>query len=400
MNLVDRVILEWSYKTTKGYPDINSQEDLALFESMFGFNLINESIKSQGAKAVSDLVRDLGNKYNFHQLKHKKWRLGSPENSKPEFFINLFKDYFKVDNVEVFGPNKAPNDSGKFNGYKLNTEKYGEVFIIVSSQEIGGTGVGNEQFLADKVNSAYTESSEEPITVKFVGSNKTLEFLNVTGATRMGEEGGTSWRAAKAAREAGGDYDLVKGDVQLHVAKGSNISLSIKHSGSFRWESTKTRYPDIFSNFMEKGIKGEIPNLELRPSKEIKNLLLMWNPNNDKAYGKVYAKGIPTEDTKSMAFGSDDAKIIQRTFADSDFNLSNKVLTVTVDKAMSSLDDFKPEDLPEIEFERNASKVVKSDIDPMNVKVQRGIGIRTVPRIKLKHGEKANVLVLDLKDIM
>ena len=39
MNLIDRVILEWSYKTKKGYPDINSQEDMALFESMFGFNL-------------------------------------------------------------------------------------------------------------------------------------------------------------------------------------------------------------------------------------------------------------------------------------------------------------------------------------------------------------------------
>ena len=39
MNLVDKAILEWSYKTTKGYPDINSQEDMALFESMFGFNL-------------------------------------------------------------------------------------------------------------------------------------------------------------------------------------------------------------------------------------------------------------------------------------------------------------------------------------------------------------------------
>ena len=39
MNLIDRVILEWSYKTRKGYPDINNQEDMALFESMFGFNL-------------------------------------------------------------------------------------------------------------------------------------------------------------------------------------------------------------------------------------------------------------------------------------------------------------------------------------------------------------------------
>tara|TARA_E500000318_G_scaffold76109_1_gene70705 strand:- start:89 stop:1288 length:1200 start_codon:yes stop_codon:yes gene_type:complete len=39
MKLIDKVILEWSYRTKKGYPDINSQEDMALFESMFGFNL-------------------------------------------------------------------------------------------------------------------------------------------------------------------------------------------------------------------------------------------------------------------------------------------------------------------------------------------------------------------------
>ena len=39
MNLIDKAILEWSYKTTKGYPDINSQEDMALFESMFGIDL-------------------------------------------------------------------------------------------------------------------------------------------------------------------------------------------------------------------------------------------------------------------------------------------------------------------------------------------------------------------------
>ena len=38
MNLIDKVILEWSYKTKKGYPYINSQEDMDLFESMFGFD--------------------------------------------------------------------------------------------------------------------------------------------------------------------------------------------------------------------------------------------------------------------------------------------------------------------------------------------------------------------------
>ena len=52
MNLIDRVLLEWSYKTKKGYPDINSQEDMALFESIFGFNfLLKESNIQVSARA-------------------------------------------------------------------------------------------------------------------------------------------------------------------------------------------------------------------------------------------------------------------------------------------------------------------------------------------------------------
>ena len=39
MNLIDKVILEWSYRTRKGYPDINNEEDMRLFESMFGIDL-------------------------------------------------------------------------------------------------------------------------------------------------------------------------------------------------------------------------------------------------------------------------------------------------------------------------------------------------------------------------
>lgn len=42
MNTVDKVLLEWSLKTDKGYPDINSKEDMDLFESMFGFRLDEE----------------------------------------------------------------------------------------------------------------------------------------------------------------------------------------------------------------------------------------------------------------------------------------------------------------------------------------------------------------------
>lgn len=39
MNLVERVILEWSYRCEKGYPDFANEKDMNLFESLFGFRL-------------------------------------------------------------------------------------------------------------------------------------------------------------------------------------------------------------------------------------------------------------------------------------------------------------------------------------------------------------------------
>jgi hypothetical protein len=39
MDLLDKVLLEWSTRTEKGYPDLNNEQDLAIFESMFGFKL-------------------------------------------------------------------------------------------------------------------------------------------------------------------------------------------------------------------------------------------------------------------------------------------------------------------------------------------------------------------------
>ena len=56
MNLIDKAILEWSYRTKKGYPDLNNQEDIALFESMFGFNIKEEITTRNNIKAAQDFV--------------------------------------------------------------------------------------------------------------------------------------------------------------------------------------------------------------------------------------------------------------------------------------------------------------------------------------------------------
>ena len=67
MNLIDKVLLEWSYKTKKGYPDLNNQEDLRVFETLFGFNLneltVSPKYQSRGVfNPFYNIDPDLDNK--------------------------------------------------------------------------------------------------------------------------------------------------------------------------------------------------------------------------------------------------------------------------------------------------------------------------------------------------
>ena len=54
MDTIDKVLLEWSLKTDKGYPDLNSKEDMDLFESMFGIRLNEETISQDDNDYVED----------------------------------------------------------------------------------------------------------------------------------------------------------------------------------------------------------------------------------------------------------------------------------------------------------------------------------------------------------
>jgi hypothetical protein len=66
MNLLDKVLLEWSYRTTKGYPDLSNEEDLKIFESLFGFDLLEavevpfERLSPKAKEIVDNLIEKLG----------------------------------------------------------------------------------------------------------------------------------------------------------------------------------------------------------------------------------------------------------------------------------------------------------------------------------------------------
>jgi len=102
LNTIDKVLLEWSLKTDKGYPDINSKEDMDLFESMFGFGL-NENTSEP------DIVQELRRHLNDEEIAKIKTRplyqSATVEEfvNSPEKYVNQFIDLFEFFKKNVSG---------------------------------------------------------------------------------------------------------------------------------------------------------------------------------------------------------------------------------------------------------------------------------------------------------
>ena len=126
MNLIDRAILEWSYKTEKGYPDLNKEEDLRVFESLFGSEIfeltVSPTYQSRGTfnpfytidPELDKKVRDLLNAkdINFSNIIYKAvekadkepvlktgrtpFELFQDENSSLDVFISIPKNKVKA----------------------------------------------------------------------------------------------------------------------------------------------------------------------------------------------------------------------------------------------------------------------------------------------------------------
>ena len=128
MNVIDRVILEWSYKTRKGYPDINSQEDMDLFESMFGFNLKEtpltpKELSKQNSKTKEERIDIL-----IYKIKNKE----PLELDKGGSFIVNDPTGAKVAELESWDISKGPVTLEDEDGNKVTTSK------LKKSEDFGG----------------------------------------------------------------------------------------------------------------------------------------------------------------------------------------------------------------------------------------------------------------------
>tara|TARA_R110002072_G_scaffold173473_4_gene328112 strand:- start:390 stop:1520 length:1131 start_codon:yes stop_codon:yes gene_type:complete len=375
MNLIDRVLLEWSYKTKKGYPDINSQEDMALFESIFGFNLQNEAKKS--FESLSSDAQKVGKEVS-QQLNIPIENILS--HTRNTIIILTDENRGKVlDSLIEMGFERDFNVSGSSTGGVRNEEGVAIIVKPLGKQGDNSAGKKSETGFNTLIKS-HVELNEGPITVIFKGSGKTLKYDNVANSVDASKVDATKF---------------FKADSQFVDSKGLLIAnLSLKKRNAVRWESSKRRPiagVDVFKSFVEKVKQDKFDNVKFFPlPQDGKNKL--FSPITDKILSKVVVINTPTDILDAIVFGSDDPKtvVVKETFEGyTDFQYKDGTLTINCYRLYTNIDEIQgTDDEPVFAFSNHIGQA-------------HGIEFRSFSRGLLYNGDtlKGSAAEIDFADL-
>ncbi len=128
MSLIDRTILEWAWMSEKGYPDINNENDLRVFESMFGFNLKEtpltpKELGKQNSKSKIERIDIL-----IDKIKNNK----ALELDKGGTFLVHDPNGTKVAELETWDVSKGPVTLKDKEGNEITTSK------LKKTEDFGG----------------------------------------------------------------------------------------------------------------------------------------------------------------------------------------------------------------------------------------------------------------------
>lgn len=379
--LVDRLLLERSWRCEKGYPDLGNEKDLNILKETFGITLEQKKeynyLDSESRQLADKLLNILDlDKTSIEPSSKKNFTIRAPKEIARKELVDKIYTHAEKLGLEFRGGGMGSSIGGfihKELGIKV-------IFKDEVTKRMGAAGKGNEQIFLDQIDRYASESSPIEVNIIPVKGSRILKYENIVSAEAV----------PKKFEIAG-----YKADAKLKDSQGKIYGVSIKQDGPFRWSSIMGTHKNLLEKILLKAQKGDIPELELRQSERNPNVLNMVNPNNDKNYGRVYILNVPDVSIEKMAFGEDGADVVQRTFSENDFNLRNGMLQISSSKNYETKEDFTEEDTPIVRLEKNASKARKSD-----GVLSRGITIRTVPAYLMKNTDKTNNLTLDYTELV
>jgi hypothetical protein len=379
MEVIDKILSEWSFRCHDGIVDLNDPIKLSLLQEIIQEHELEEAMLS--LKSIKKRPDQFSNKF----YDSKPFRIGVK--GEDEFIIDYVAvgdEIFKAENKEeksnlvgAFRDAASARDIklvGKLNGQETALS----INAIYKSadlggQEGGGRGVSNETELVNVINNYIEQNDNNPLTIKFIAKEgPEIIVEGVKKAENIGYKG----------KKLG-----MKGDVMLY-STSQNQSISVKKDGIYWWSSERQQFSDLLNKFVEQGKAGKIDNLILKENPFQSYVLDMIDPRDDKRYGVVLIKNYPPLNdekiVKQIAFGSEDAKIVQRSFSKGDFNLQDGILNISTTRNIDNINDLTEEDKPIIWLARHENQ-------------KYGIDFRTIPYKQAKFESKrgGKTLVID-----
>jgi hypothetical protein len=190
-------------------------------------------------------------------------------------------------------------------------------------QDGGSSGLGNEAFLANKINETIIKV-EGPIDIIFKSSNKTVKYNKVDNAQEAG-------------RETSGNK---KSDLRL-FSNGKVIgNLSLKMENASMWESADKRYKELIGKLISNLKNKKYKNIGLSKTDK-EGIYRLYNPLTKSELSGIIINDLDKSDLNSIVFGTDDPKtiIVKETFDDGDFSLSGNTLVVNVYALLKDIKD-------------------------------------------------------------
>jgi len=230
--------------------------------------------------------------------------------------------------------------------------KDGTIIIPKPAEKQGGgsAGLGNEAFIANKINEVVEEVGS-PITVVIKSKTKTVKYNKVDAAAEVGRD------------TTGGK----KSDIKLLSGEKTIGNLSLKQENAGMWESADKRYKDLMVKLVNKLRNKPYANLGLAKSDK-KDIFRLYNPKTRQEYSGIIITGLNKDDIASICFGTDNPRtvVVKETFDDSDFSLNGKTLTITVHGLLTDIKDIEGTNYePVLVIRHDSTRTATSGLRPI-----------------------------------
>jgi hypothetical protein len=390
MDIFDKFFKKFAYKFDKGYPDMNNSQDVLLLENILskvmGKEIVLEAFnKSNSIKAAKDFVENsnFAKSNDVKRFTSGKYanRINSSKVKNFDQIKNALINHFNIpeDDIEKIDAGAGPAANDSVAGFLLKTKEFGEVYISVSIGKKGLGGKLNEKNFNNNIN--QYASKENPITVKLIASDKTLEYNNV----------------ARAEDVAGDTRNKLKADTALFSPSESKMpiaNISLKQSEGFRWAALNNDDTDFRQKFLDAAFNNPNFPIELKPNPEFpgKERYEMFKKGTDQRVTLVIVTDAPyTKDPKNI-FGNDNPKtvVVGRTFKPEDFKFDENTNTLDIKV------DHIYEDLEEING---------SPFEPVFIIAQHsgnpyGLDFRAYPKFMAKLPKKGTGIEIKYSDLI